>query len=179
MVSDSTAGLGDDVLGRLLRGDHRVVERGLHRLVAADPLVGGLELLGLVDVLLEEPLELVGDLVEELVDLLLVVAAQRVAELLVVDVERSELHRWSLPWYAIDRTYDEMLPDGAYQSRLTSPTDHELQNEYRHERREVHPPHGRDEAPEQAEIRLDQACRAPGTRRRMIPPFIGNHDIST
>jgi hypothetical protein len=51
-----------------------------------------LEALGQVDVLLEQALELVGDLVEEGVDLLLVVAAQREAEFLVMDIERGELH---------------------------------------------------------------------------------------
>ncbi len=68
-------GLVDYVFRGALGGDHCVVERLLHVLVAPHLLISRFQLLAEFDVLLEEPLQLVRHLIEKLVDLLYGVAA--------------------------------------------------------------------------------------------------------
>src|SRR5450756_2055376 len=93
LVQDELGLLGAvplELVGAGLRRDQGLLEGLLDALVTRDPGFERLHAFAEVDVVLEHTLELVGDLVEELVDLHVGVAAHTALELLVADVQRCE-----------------------------------------------------------------------------------------
>ena len=85
------------LLGLLLRRYQRLFEGVLDVPVLLDLLFEGLQPVLVIDVLVEQPLELVGDVIEELVDFEVLVAAHGAAEFLVPDVQRRKSHLFFLP----------------------------------------------------------------------------------
>ena len=85
------------LLGGALGGDERRPQQALELLVADEVDLELLDLVGEVGALAPDVLEAVGDLDEQRVDRVPLVAEKAAAELEVADLDRCECHRASLP----------------------------------------------------------------------------------